>query len=100
MRGVVTVLPDLPLDRGEAYRRNVINFASFGTIAKNSDDRVKSTRITKPGKDERGVSPQVPIFVRQPGLQLGENTRVVRRDNCLGHLELTPKYGLTLELPE
>jgi hypothetical protein len=77
-----------------------MNLASFGTIAKNANNHVKSASIAKPTKDERGVSAQVTVFVRQPGLQLGENTRVVRGDDCLSHLELTPKHSLTFELPE
>jgi hypothetical protein len=32
--------------------------------------------------------------------QLGQNTRVVRGDDCLSHLELPPEYGLALELPD
>jgi hypothetical protein len=69
-------------------------------IAKNGDDHVKSARIAERPIDERGVSAQVPVFVGQPGFQLGQNIHVVRGDDCLSHLELTREYGLALELPD
>ena len=77
-----------------------MNLAVGGTIAKNGDDHVKTARIAKPAKDVRGVSSQAPVSMRQPGLQPGENTRVVRRDDRLSHLELAREQGLALELPE
>src|SRR6516165_10871667 len=60
-----------------------MNLAVCGTIAKNANNHVKPARIAKPAKDVRGVSSQAPVSVRQPGLQPGENTHVVRRDDRL-----------------
>ncbi len=56
MRGVVTVLADLRLDRGETYRRHLLNRAYFGTIVQNGENHLESTRVAQTGKDERGVS--------------------------------------------
>jgi hypothetical protein len=77
-----------------------MNLAFRGTIAKNANNHVKSARIAKPAKDVCGVSSQAPVSMRQPGLQPGENTHVVRRDDRLSHLELAREHRLALELPQ
>jgi hypothetical protein len=77
-----------------------MNLPCVRTIVKNRDNHAESAMIAKPGKNERGVSPQVPVFVCQPGLQLGEHTRVLSRDDCFSHLELLSEHGGGLELPD
>jgi hypothetical protein len=77
-----------------------LSLGSFGTVIENRNNHVKPATVAECAVDERGVSTQVPVFVRQPGLQLGQNTRVMRGDDCLSQLELPPEYGLALELPD
>jgi hypothetical protein len=51
--------------------------AQFGTIAENDEKHIKSAAIAKPGETERGVCPSVRVFMGQPWLHSGENTRIV-----------------------
>ena len=77
-----------------------MSLGPFGTVIKDGNNHVKPARITECAIDERGVSPQVPVLMGQPGLQLGQNIHVVPGDDCLSHLELPPEYGLALKLPD
>jgi len=44
------------LDRRKTYRRDFMNLAFCGTIAKNGDDHVKSSRLAKSAEEVRGIS--------------------------------------------
>ena len=75
VHSVISVRTDLALGgpRGGGY---ALSLRPIGTVIKNGDDHVKSSRIAERAIDERDVSPQVPILAGQPGLQLGQKIHV------------------------
>jgi hypothetical protein len=67
-------------------------------ICQDSDDRVESTSIAKPGDDERGVCPNMAVLMRQQGFQLRENARILGCDDCFTDIELFPEVCTGLKL--
>lgn len=100
MRGIVSVLSDLPLNPRLPDRRNLVYGALLGPIAKNRQDRLKPTRIAEPREDIPGISPRRTIRILKQMLQFGKNARVIRIGDRFARIELPEKKLFALELPD
>src|SRR5439155_8488131 len=95
--GIVAVCANLTWE-GPPAARNTLARRSCGIVAENGRNHLESSGVSKARENECSISPQVPVFVRQPRLQFGKNTGILPGYHCLSHFELSPEYCGGLEL--
>ena len=68
-----------------------------GAIGEYRRDGLESAGITQPSENERDIAAQMPVVMRQPRLEVSDDTAIVGGGQPLADLELSPKQLLTLE---
>src|ERR1017187_1042973 len=97
MDRIVTIGCDLS-PQGPSTRHGPLPLRPLGNIVENRRDDVETAAVSYGRKDERRISPQVSVFVAQPGFQLRKDAGIVDFNDFLGDFELLPKDSGTLEL--